>query len=131
MFKVAKDCYKKMIQDAVTRLPNEACGLLSGTDAASTFYSMTNTDRSPATYLMDPKEQFQVFKTIRAQGERLLAICHSHVATEAYPSAKDVSLAFYPEVHYVLVSLTDRERPSARAFRIIEGEVQEEPIQIV
>ncbi len=131
MFKVAKRCYEEMIQDALGRLPNEACGLLSGKDAAATFYSMTNTDRSPMTYLMDPKEQFQVFKTIRTRGEKMLGIYHSHVATEAYPSAKDVSLAFYPEVHYVLVSLAERKHPSARAFRIEEGSVREEPIELV
>jgi hypothetical protein len=44
---------------------------------------------------------------------------------------KDVSLAFYPDVHYVIVSLQDRAKPKARAFRISGGEALEEPIEII
>lgn len=129
---MAKACYQTMIQDAVRRFPHEACGILSGKEEiATTFYSMRNTEESPVSYLMDPGEQFKVFKEIRVSGERMLGIYHSHVATEATPSAKDVTLAFYPEVHYVLVSLADRAHPSARAFRIEEGSVREEEIQVI
>ena len=132
MFKVTKACYEKMMEDAKERLPNESCGILAGKkDIATTFYSLTNTEESPVSYLMDPGEQFKVFKEIRVREEQMLGIYHSHVATEAYPSAKDVALAFYPEVHYILISLADRERPSARAFRIEEGSVREELIDIV
>ena len=123
-------CYEAMIEDAKKRLPNEACGLLAGKDLAATFYSMRNTDRSPVTYLMDPKEQFQIFKEIRSRGEKMLGIYHSHVATEAYPSAKDVALAFYSEVHYVIVSLENRKTPVAKAFRIEEEKVREDTIDI-
>ena len=92
---------------------------------------MENTDQSPVSYLMDPKEQFQLMKKMRSRGERMLGIYHSHVASQAYPSAKDISFASYPEVHYVIVSLAGRERPTARAFRIEEGKVREEPITLV
>ena len=121
-----------MVQDAKRGLPNEACGLLAGqTGIATTFYSMKNMDQNPESYLMDPKEQFQVMKQMRSKREEMLVVYHSHVASQAYPSTKDVGFAFYPEVHYVIVSLTDRERPTARAFRIEEGNVREEPITIV
>ena len=121
-----------MIEDSKKRLPHEACGLLAGrSDRAATCCSMVNTDQSPVSYLMDPKEQFQIFKEIRARGERMLGIYHSHVASQAYPSAKDVDLAFYPDVHYVIVSLENRERPVARAFRIEERGVREDGIEIV
>ena len=121
-----------MIQHAQQGLPNEACGILAGAeDAASVLYSMKNTDQSPVSYLMDPKEQFQIMKKMRSRGEKMLGIYHSHVASQAYPSAKDISFASYPEVHYVIVSLAGRERPTARAFRIEEGKVREEPITLV
>ena len=132
MLRVTKRCYQEMIGDATVKVPNEACGILSGAaDAATAFHPMANTEQSPVSYLMDPKEQFQVMKQIRLRGERMLAVYHSHVASQAHPSAKDVSFAFYPEVHYVIVSLTDRKCPSVKAFRIEEGKVREEPIQIV
>jgi len=129
---LSRECYEAMIQDALRRSPNEACGILAGaSDVATIFYGMTNTDQSPVSYLMEPKEQFKVFQTMRARGERMLGIYHSHVASQAYPSAKDTALAFYPEVHYVIVSLVDHAHPTARAFRIEEEKVQEEPIEIV
>ena len=132
MLKITKSCYEEMIRDAKRGLPNEACGLLSGkAEMVTTFISMKNMDQSPLSYLMDPKEQFQVMKQIRARGEKMLGVYHSHVASQAYPSAKDVSFAFYPEVHYAIVSLTDRERPGARVFRIEDGEIREDSIEIV
>ena len=50
------------------------------------------------------------------------------MASEAYPSATDVRLAFWPETYYVLVSLMDRDSPTVRAFRIEDGQVSEEEI---
>ena len=50
------------------------------------------------------------------------------LASEAYPSATDVRLAFWPETYYVLVSLLDRDTPAVRAFRIENGRVSEEEI---
>ena len=121
-----------MVKDSIRRLPNEACGILSGAaDTATTFHAMANTDQNPVSYLMDPKEQFQVMKKIRLNNEKMLAVYHSHIASPAYPSAKDISFAFYPEVHYVIVSLADQKCPAAKAFRIEEGKVREEAIEVV
>ena len=132
MFKMTERCHQQMIEDARKGLPNEACGILAGEiETASVFYSMKNIDQNPVSYLMDPKEQFQVMKQIRSRGEKMLGIYHSHVASQAYPSAKDIGFASYPEIHYVIVSLTDRKRPSARVFRIEEGKVREDSIEIV
>ena len=132
MFKATQRCYEAMIEDAKKRLSNEACGLLAGKEEVATvFYSMSNTDQSPVHYLMDPKEQFDVMKKMRLQKETMLGIYHSHVATEAYPSATDIALAFYPEVYYVIVSLENRKTPVARAFRIEAGSVREDTIELV
>jgi len=132
MLKIARRCYDEMIKDAEAGVPNEACGLLAGKgEIAMTFYRMTNTDQSPVSYLMDPKEQFQVMKRMRTAGERILGVYHSHVASQAYPSQKDVSFAFYPDVHYVIVTLKDRQRPAARAFCIEEEKIREDSLEIV
>jgi len=131
MLHIREGCYQFMIQDALRRLPNEACGLLSGRkNLAESFFAMKNTEESPASYLMDPKEQFHVMKHIRERNEEMLAIYHSHVASPAYPSSKDVQLAFYPDVYYVLISLQDRSHPVVKAYRIQEGKVREEPFKV-
>jgi hypothetical protein len=41
-----------------------------------------------------------------------------------------VRLAAYPDTAYIIVSLADPERPDVRAYRILDGEISEEPIEI-
>jgi proteasome lid subunit RPN8/RPN11 len=59
-----------------------------------------------------------------------VVIYHSHTATEAYPSRTDVSYASEPEAHYVLVSTRDPESEEFRSYRIVDGVVTEEEIEI-
>ena len=59
-----------------------------------------------------------------------LAIYHSHVATEAYPSRRDIENALavqdFFEGYYVLVSLKT-EPPKTRVFEIRDGFPKEVP----
>ncbi len=124
--------YDAMIAHAKAGYPNEACGILGGgADTGERFYPLKNADESPISYFMDPKEQLRVFKAMREGGVEMRGIFHSHVTSEAYPSQKDVRLAFYPEVSYLIVSLSDMEKPVLRSFRINEEKVSEEEIRIV
>ena len=91
---------------------------------------MRNADQSRTTYRLDPKDQFQVFSEIEDTGWELAGIFHSHTHTEAYPSETDRQQAFYPDAHYVLVSLADRSNPSLRAYAIVEGVVEEQEARI-
>ena len=77
---------------------------------------------------MDPKEQLQIFKKMRELGTGMIGIFHSHVASEAYPSQKDVRLAFYPDVSYLIVSLSDMKKPVLRSYRIRDEKTAEEEI---
>jgi proteasome lid subunit RPN8/RPN11 len=63
--------------------------------------------------------------------EEPVVIYHSHTATEAYPSRTDINLAGEPGAHYVLVSTRDPETAEFRSYRIADGEVTEEPVEIV
>jgi proteasome lid subunit RPN8/RPN11 len=58
-------------------------------------------------------------------------VYHSHTATEAYPSRTDVSYAGEPEAHYVLVSTREPETHEFRSYRIVDGQVTEEPVRVV
>lgn len=129
-----KKIYGEMIEHACAGFPNEACGILASKKAdgaAERYFPMRNLDESSISYFMDPKEQLRVFKEMRAGGLEMRGIFHSHVASEAVPSQKDVRLAFYPDVSYLIVSLSDRERPVLRSFRIHEEKVTEEEIGLV
>ena len=133
MIALPKKVYEAMVEHAKKGYPNEACGILAGRkeNFASDFFAMRNVDEAAISYFMDPKEQLTVFKEIRQKGLDMRGIFHSHVASAAYPSQKDVRLAFYPEVSYLIVSLSDRMKPVLRSFRIAEEKVTEEEVQIV
>jgi proteasome lid subunit RPN8/RPN11 len=111
--------------------PNEACGLVAGKEGiAFRVIPMRNADASPATYRLDPREQFRVFEEMDEQGLDVFGIFHSHTHSEAYPSPTDRRQAFYPEAHYLILSLRDRAAPQLRGFRILDGEVTEEDVMI-
>ncbi len=122
---------KEMIEHGLREFPNEACGLLAGKDGSAVrVFVMRNLDASPVSYRLDPKEQLEVFDRMDEEGLELFGIFHSHTHSEAYPSETDKRLALYPEARYFIVSLSDRESPVIRAFRILEGEVAEEELTI-
>ena len=118
-----------MVAHAQGEAPNECCGIIAGKDGrAVKLFRTTNAEASPYRYSVDSQDLFRVFRECEENGWGFFAIYHSHTASEAYPSATDVRLAFWPETYYVLVSLMDRENPVVRAFRIEDGRVSEEQI---
>jgi proteasome lid subunit RPN8/RPN11 len=123
--------FKEIAEHGLREFPNEACGLLAGPDGGPVkFFAMRNLDASPVSYRLDPKEQLQAFDLIDEEGWELLGIVHTHTHSEASPSETDRKLAFYPDASYLIMSLSDRERPVLRAFRITDGDVVEEELTI-
>lgn len=111
--------------------PKEACGILAGKNGVvQRVYKMRNIEDSGISYLMDPKEQFTVMKEIRKFGLEMTAIYHSHPDLDAYPSERDIKLAFYPDSVYIIVSLLNEE-PKTKAFMIIDGVVKEVEMRVV
>ena len=79
----------------------------------------------------------EVTRRMREAGldEVPVVVYHSHTATEAYPSRTDISYASEPEAHYVLVSTRETGQDDGpyelRSYRIVDGVVTEEPVEIV
>jgi proteasome lid subunit RPN8/RPN11 len=120
-----------IIKQALSEHPNEACGLLAGTPGeAKSIFPMTNAERSPVIYRMEPAEQLRVFNEIDKAGLDLVAIYHSHTRSPAYPSSTDVSLAYYPETVYLIVSLADKDAPALRGFNVRDGKVTEIALEL-
>lgn len=121
----------EIVSHAYREYPLEACGIAAGKDnLVKAIYPLTNQDKSAVTYFASPDEQFKAFKDMRKKGLELLAIYHSHPASEAWPSATDVKRAFYPETAHLIVSLKDLDKPELKAFRILEGKVKEITIKV-
>ena len=120
-----------MVAHARAERPLEACGLLGGRSArVEKVYPLPNAERSPVRYLADPEAQLQAMLEIEKLGWEIVAIYHSHPASPAYPSATDLEMAFYPKALSLIISLADRERPTLRAFRIGEGQIEEVELRV-
>jgi proteasome lid subunit RPN8/RPN11 len=134
MLTIRADLVDAMVAHARADHPDEACGMLAGpedSDRPERFVPMTNAERSPTWYRFDSGEQLRVHREMSKAGEVPVVIYHSHTATEAYPSRTDISIAQEPDAHYVLISTRDPEHHELRSYRIVDGEVTEEPVTVV
>ena len=114
--------------------PDEACGVVAGpegSDRPTRFVPMLNAARSPTFYEFESSELLALYREMAANDEEPVVIYHSHTATEAYPSRTDISYAGEPNAHYVLVSTRDPDEVEFRSFRIVDGVVTEEPVEVV
>ncbi len=132
MLKIAPAALQEMIEHCRRDDPNEACGYLAGRDGVATkAIPMENIHESPTSYEMNTAGQLVVQCQLRTDGLEHLAIYHSHVATQAYPSPRDIKQATaiqdFFDGYYVIVSLQGNQ-PIARAFKIQDGHVVEEEI---
>jgi [CysO sulfur-carrier protein]-S-L-cysteine hydrolase len=114
--------------------PDEACGVVAGaagSDRPERFIPMANAARSTTFYEFDSRDLLTLYRDMDDRDEVPVVIYHSHTATEAYPSRTDISYASEPEAHYVLVSTRHPDELEFRSFRIVDGEVTEEPVKVI
>ena len=119
----------QVVAHARAGLPNEACGVLAGTDGAvDRFLPAVTAEPSPVFYTLEGRELLRIFNEIGdAYGgddpeDHLLAIYHSHVSSPAFPSRSDVELASWPDAAYLIVSFGS-EPPEVKAFAIRDGAI--------
>ncbi|MEV0780433.1 M67 family metallopeptidase [Streptomyces sp. NPDC050428] len=137
MLTITQALHDKIVAHARADHPDEACGVIAGpegSDRPERFIPMLNAARSPTFYEFDSTEHKQLDNELRERDEDLVVIYHSHTATEAYPSRRDIGLAMEPFAHYVLVSTADTDDLGPfqfRSYRIVDGEVTEEEVKVV
>ena len=139
MLVIRADLVDEIVAHARRDHPDEACGVIAGpegSDRPERFIPMLNAARSPTFYEFDSGDLLRLYRDMDARGEVPVVIYHSHTATEAYPSRTDVSYASEPEAHYVLVSTREpgsdiRTGDEFRSFRIVDGVVTEEQVDVV
>ena len=121
----------EIIAHALEDAPIECCGIIAGRDGRATkLYRARNAEQSPYRYNVDSRDLLRIYRDIEEHGWEVFAIYHSHTGSEAYPSPTDVRLATFPEAYYLVVSVKDRSNPVLRAFRIQDGEVTEEALEV-
>ena len=136
MLEMSARTQQAMVAHAVAGLPHEACGLfagLPGSNRVERFFGMRNAAESREIYVLDGLEMMDTERTADTAGLIVMGVMHSHTHTTNYPSPTDIADAarFDPfgTWHFVIVSLRHPE-PSLRSFRILDGQVTEEPVAI-
>ncbi|SFK93906.1 MULTISPECIES: Mov34/MPN/PAD-1 family protein [Amycolatopsis] len=133
VLRIRRELVEEIVAHARRDHPDEACGVIAGPEGSDTperFIPMLNAARSPTFYEFDSADLLKLYREMDANDEVPVVIYHSHTATEAYPSRTDVSYASEPDAHYVLVSTRDPEEHEFRSYRIVDGVVTEEPVEI-
>jgi len=123
--------HDEMVAHALAGHPLEACGLLAG-DADGVVHHFEPTENvagSSKLYTVAPKDLLAADRRAEEEGWELIGVMHSHTHTDPWPSPTDVAQAPDPGWHYVIVSLRG-DAPMLRSFRIVEGTITEEPVQV-
>jgi proteasome lid subunit RPN8/RPN11 len=136
VLQLSQEFHDRIVAHARRDHPDEACGVIAGRNGKpERFLEMINAARSPTFYEFDSLDLLNLYKDMDSRDEEPVVIYHSHTATEAYPSRTDVSYASEPDAHYVLVSTredqADPQRPEFRSYRIVDGVISEEPVEII
>jgi proteasome lid subunit RPN8/RPN11 len=126
---------QELIDHARRGYPNEACGLIIGDRPAAEggralrFVPARNAAASPYRYEIDSQDLLRLTVETDDAHEVFWAIVHSHTHTAARPSPTDIGLALYPDALYLIVSLVNSS-PDVRAWRIVEGAVDEVTLEV-
>ena len=126
--------YDELVKYAKEHLPEEACGLVAGTEDENgrliqKIYYLENIDHAQDHFTLDPKDQMAAIKDMRALGLKPLGNWHSHPESPSRPSEEDVRLAFDSSASYLILSLM-AENPVLNAFHIEGGEWTKEDLRI-
>ena len=124
---MAKAQWDALVAHAREDAPNECCGYISASEGAvEEIVRSENLRASPYGYELDAKSLLAA-NDLDEEG-REVAIYHSHPRSPAEPSQTDINLAHYPHWTYLIVSLA--ADPEVRAWRIADGNVSEESIEV-
>ncbi len=122
-----EELYKEIYQAAKAVFPEEACGLIGGTEengvrTIKKVYVLENIDHSNEHFTMAPKDQLAAVKDMRANGLKPLGNFHSHPESPSRPSDEDKRLAYDKNASYMIISLMEEGNPVLNSFHI-EGDI--------
>jgi proteasome lid subunit RPN8/RPN11 len=111
-------------------LPLEACGLLAGKNGrVDSTLGISNEERSPVRFRMEPRAQWRAFQRFEAAGLDLVGIYHSHPNGPDHLSPTDIAEALYPVTQVIWFRVNGRWQ--SRAFKILGGEVTDVTLEFL
>jgi [CysO sulfur-carrier protein]-S-L-cysteine hydrolase len=123
---------EEILRQARDEYPNECCGIVATSDGEATrVFPAENLHHSPTRFEIDGRHVMHIQDEIDKQGWELGSLYHSHTRTAAYPSQTDVNFAAnWPGLIWLIVSLEEPEKPSVRAFEIVDGSISERDFSV-
>lgn len=136
---LGKSDYEKILAHAQKNLPEEACGLIAGTEEnvgeeiirrVKKVYLLENTDHSNEHFTISPKDQLTAIKDMRTLGLQLLGNWHSHPESPSRQSEEDKRLSYDHNANYLIISLMDKNAPVLNSFHFDGKESTKEDLII-
>lgn len=108
---IPRTLHDAVVAHAVAEAPNECCGFLAGcvecdTGRATGVHRLVNELASPTAFRTEARSLFAAYRAMRAVGEEVLAVYHSHPTSAPVPSRRDLAENTYgPSVAWLIVGL--------------------------
>lgn len=131
MIRLAPGIRQRLRAAAEAAYPEEACGLLVGRHTADGSVLIDRIAESAnvakgerrRSFEVDPKVRFDLMRALEepqggAEGARLIGHYHSHPDHPPEPSATDLSMAYEPELIWLILGVEDGRAEAVRGFRL-------------
>lgn len=130
---VAAEHLDAVVAHAAFCAPEEACGLLAFVSPGrlSFVYALTNIDRSPHRFTIDPGEHFHALEHAERNGWEIAGSFHSHPGGVARPSATDVAEATAADWVHLVVGQDRLDVMAVRAYRVRDAAPEELAVVVV
>jgi len=107
--------------------PEESCGLLAGRFDSGGRLVVTRVRASAnlaagdrrAAFEVDPAVRFALMREIADTGETIVGHYHSHPDHPAEPSARDLAMAFEPELIWLITRVAAGRAEESRVFAVV------------
>ena len=126
MIRIAPEHRQQISAHAEDAYPAECCGLLAGRVQENGDIHVTRIVPSANVaaasgndrFEVDPKVRFDLMRALAETDESIVGHYHSHPDQAAEPSATDVSMAFEPDLVWLIVPVPAGTAGSLRAWRL-------------
>lgn len=108
--------------------PSECCGLLVGRHGGAEDVTVTAVEASRNVVTGDARDRFEVDPELRLRlmlrleggGEEIVGLYHSHPDHSAEPSARDLAMAYEPDLVWVIAAVAHGRATEVRGYRLDE-----------
>jgi proteasome lid subunit RPN8/RPN11 len=133
---IGTELLDEMVAHALRDAPNECCGVVASRPAADgsqrgavRVFAAVNAApeaQQPRRFEIEGRDLLALYERIEGEGLELGAIYHSHTRTEPRPSQTDINFAqHWPGVEWIIIGVSDPDRPEVRTFLIDGPDVNE------